>query len=483
MQTGRYAPERRTFEVHHVVAGVAACLSPVGEAVFLPPAEVEQLLTDPSRLPAATVRELKAKHFLKSAGNTPGLDRLYASRLEAKRSIAANGPELHILVPTLQCAHSCQYCQVSRALDSDGFSLSQDQLLMACDTIMESGASTLTVEFQGGDPLNRFDLVELGIEALAHHPHRRGRAIRFVIASTLHQLTPDMCRYFAQYDVKLSTSVDGPAWLHNKNRPLPSRDSYERTIEGIKLARNHLGPESVSALMTTTKASLDHPEAIVDEYVALGLREIFLRPLSHYGFARRNLPLLGYTTDAFMAFYRRALDRILRWNDRGFPIREVHASLVLNKLVSSFDAGYVDLQSPNAAGSAVLVYNYDGHVYPSDEARMLAEAGDTSFRMGLIGTPLAALTASTAAQRIAHEGSSDTDPDCRACAFKHHCAPSPVDAASASVPSRQTADTEHCRRSKALFGEMLHRLAMAREAGGNAQQLFEHWAAPAGQDA
>ncbi|MCV2438617.1 His-Xaa-Ser system radical SAM maturase HxsB [Paucibacter sp. DJ2R-2] len=481
MKFGGYAPEIRSFEVHQINETLMACLSPVGEVVFLSPIEVEQLLRDPAGLPAATVRELKSRHVLKSAGNSPGLDRLYAARLSAKRSIAANGPELHILVPTLQCAHSCQYCQVSRAIDSEGFSLTQDQLLMACDTIMDSGASSLTVEFQGGDPLNRFDLVEFGIEALAHHHNRRGRPIRFVIASTLHQLTADMCRYFAQYDVKLSTSIDGPAWLHNKNRPIPSRDSYDRTVAGIKLAVEVLGRESISALMTTTKTSLDHPEDIVDEYVSLGLHEIFLRPLSHYGFARRNLGLLGYTTNAFMAFYRRALDRILWWNDRGVPIREVHASLVLNKLIGSFDAGYVDLQSPNAAGSAVLVYNYDGHVYPSDEARMLAEAGDTSFRMGLIGTPLTTLLASEAAQRIAREGSADADKACKACSFKHHCAPSPVDAASLSGTARPTASTEHCLRSKALFGEMLQRLVATRECGGSAGVLFHAWASPAGQ--
>jgi hypothetical protein len=53
-------------------------------------------------------------------------------------------------------------------------------------------------------------------------------------------------------------------------------------------------------------------------------------------------------------------------------LREVSAAIALNKVLCPFDAGNVDLQSPTGAGIAVLVYNYDEHVYPSDESRMLA---------------------------------------------------------------------------------------------------------------
>lgn len=479
MQAGRYTPQVRKFDFRRISEDLIACISATGDLAFVSDEELALLQSAPEQLPGERIRELKAKHLLKSIGATQGLDRLYESRLAAKRNTFTTGPALHILVPTLQCAHSCQYCQVSRALDNDGFSMSPSQVLLACDHIIGSNVDTLTVEFQGGDPLNRFDLIELAMEALAHHPLRRGREIRFVVTSTLHQLTEAMCRYFAQYDVKLSTSIDGPAWLHNRNRPTPTRDAFERTVEGIELGRSILGRDSVSALMTTTRLSLSHPEEIVDTYVALGMQEIFIRPLSSYGFARKNLTLLGYTSDQFIAFYRRALDHILIWNARGAEIREVYASLILNKLTSTFDSGYVDLQSPNASGQAVLVYNYDGFVYPSDEARMLAESGDTSFRMGVIGTPQGALDASPAMQRIRCDGNADLDSDCVRCAFRHFCAPSPVDAASASATNSggTTRETDHCQRQTALFDEMLARLAHAGEHG----DTLRRWAAPIGR--
>ena len=195
--------------------------------------------------------------------------------------------------------------------------MSREDLLAACHSIFESAAPALTIEFQGGDPLLRFDLVKTAIDEILRLNEVEQRHLRFVVASTLHQVNADMCAYFKQHGVYLSTSIDGPADLHNKNRPLPSRNSHELTTRGIDLARSLVGPDAVSALMTTTRASLEHPEAIVDEYVRLGFNEIFLRPLSAYGFAQRNEKRLGYAHDEFSQFYERGFERVLHWNRQG----------------------------------------------------------------------------------------------------------------------------------------------------------------------
>ena len=54
----------------------------------------------------------------------------------------------------------------------------------------------------------------------------------------------------------------------------------------------------------------------------------------------------------------------------------------MNKIFSPFGTGYVDLQSPSGMAISAIVYNYDGDIYASDEARMLAEMGDKKFRLG-----------------------------------------------------------------------------------------------------
>ena len=114
---------------------------------------------------------------------------------------------------------------------------------------------------------------------------------------------------------------------------------------------------------------------IIDCYLEQGLREIFLRPLSPYGFAIKTKSYAAYDADRWLAFYEEGLDYILELNRRGIDFTEIYAAIILKKMLTNDDPGYVDLTSPAGIGIGALVYNYDGDVYASDEGRMLAEMG------------------------------------------------------------------------------------------------------------
>jgi len=450
-------------------------VSQSGDHAFLSAVEAELLSKSPQKLPLARRAELQSKFFLGDK-TARGFNRLLASRLLTKSETVLNGPSLHIIVTTLQCGHTCRYCQVSRSLDDAGYTISQEDLATACDSIFQSPAETLTVEFQGGDPLLRFDLIISAIERIETRNRNEGRQIRFVVASTLHQLDDESCAFLKAHGVYLSTSIDGPAYLHNRNRPIPTLDSYERTVAGIQKARALVSPDAVSALMTTTRESLPFAEEIVDEYVRLGFDEIFIRPLSDYGFARKNHNRLAYPAAEFHKFYERAFERVLYWNSKGVQLREVAASIALNKILSPFDAGYVDLQSPAGAGLAVLLYNYDGYVYPSDEARMLAESGDKSLRLGRIGDSIETLFATELQQELIRSSTSHSVDGCRDCAYNRYCGPDPIAAynqwGSFSVPVQLT---EHCHRQMWLFDFLFRRL---RDADEWFTSLAHRWAQP-----
>jgi hypothetical protein len=110
--------------------------------------------------------------------------------------------------------------------------------------------------------------------------------------------------------------------------------------------------------MTTTRNSLQHPKAIVDEYLRLDLGSLFVRELNPYGFAIKSAIALGYTTDEFLNFYKEILDHIIQVNRQGRTFSEAFASLVLTKILTPWPIGFVDLQSPSGAGIGVCLYNY-----------------------------------------------------------------------------------------------------------------------------
>lgn len=63
---------------------------------------------------------------------------------------------------------------------------------------------------------------------------------------------------------------------------------------------------------------------------------------------------------------------------------EEFAAIILRKILTPWCTGFVDLQSPAGIINSVLVYDYDGYLYASDESRMLAEEGDYTFRIGSV---------------------------------------------------------------------------------------------------
>jgi uncharacterized protein len=93
--------------------------------------------------------------------------------------------------------------------------------------------------------------------------------------------------------------------------------------KGIRRAQAVLGPERVGALMTTTEASLDRVEEIVDEYLRLNLDSIFLRPLSPYGFAIKTKAFKKYDATDWLSFYGRGLKYILEINRRGAALSRI----------------------------------------------------------------------------------------------------------------------------------------------------------------
>ena len=234
-------------------------------------------------------------------------------------------------------------------------------------------------------------------------------------------------KYCKENDVLISTSLDGPAFIHNQNRHRSENNSYELAVKGIKRSREALGPDKVSALLTTTLLSLDHPCEIVEEYFNLGFRSIFLRSISPYGFALRSPGKNRYETTQFLDFYKKALARIIEYNLNGEFFREEYATIILKKMLTPFPVGFVDLQSPSGMINNVVVFNYDGKVYATDESRMFAEMKDFTFQLGDLDIDsYEKIFYGEKAIRFSESWTNESLPGCSECAFQTYCGADPV---------------------------------------------------------
>lgn len=371
-------------------------------------------------------RSLKSRHFLYDSDDSVAFD-LLALKYRSRAEPVAAFTGLHLFVVTLRCDHSCGYCQVSRRPEDAGdFDMSAEHAEKALELVFRSPARDLKIEFQGGEPLLNLPRVAHVVERAEELGRRHGRNVQFVLASNLSRLDDEATAFCARHGVHLSTSLDGPADLHDAQRPTRGGGSHARTVEAIARARAALGHDRVSALMTTTPASLSRVEDIVDEYVRLGFSSVFLRSLSPYGFAAKSL-VRRYGVGDWLRFYERGLAHVLRVNARGYPLREDFTAILLQKILSPTGTPYVDLQSPAGIGIGALVYNYDGSVYASDEGRMLAEMGDRSFRLGHLDEDgYESMMTSEALLGPLTESLLESAPGCSDCAFLPYCGADPV---------------------------------------------------------
>lgn len=418
--------------------------------------------------------DLRARHFLTDETSRIA-PTLLSLKLRTRYERLPSFTGLHMFVVTLRCEHACPYCQVSRqSEDRLRFDMSHEAASASIDLALQSPSAQIKIEFQGGEPLLNFPLVQYIVRETKRKNERLGKNVAFVIATNLALLTEEVLVFCKEHQILISTSLDGPPFLHNANRPRPGGDSYERTISSIERARQVLGHDRVSALMTTTETSLSQARAIIDEYRQQNFPGIFLRPLSPYGFAVKTRSYQAYTTERWLAFYKEGLEYIIELNRGGATFQEYYAATILKKMLTSSDPGYVDLMSPAGIGIAAVVYNYDGTVYASDEGRMLAEMGQDRFKLGhVLENSYDEIFLSRNLLDALEASFSYSAPMCHDCAYEPYCGADPVfHYATAGDYVGRKPESDFCRRNMAIFQYLIQRM----ERDGFVKQLFMEWA-------
>ena len=417
------------FNFMRLVEGRVLIVNMAGEYLSLSDADFKKIVTHRMASASEVYSVLKAKHLIAESLTESGID-LLATKLRTKKSFLNEFTSLHMFVVTLRCNQKCLYCHASSvsSTDSGSYDMNIETAQKAVDICLKSPARSIKIEFQGGEPLLNFETIKFIVDYASKKATRDGRNIEFVLCSNLTMITDDMLAFLSENNVTLSTSLDGPAHVHNYNRRYRNGGgTYDDVMEGLERARKVLGSNKVSALMTTTRYSLDHAHDIVDEYVSRGFRTMFVRSLNPFGFARQNVYELGYSVSDFIKFYKDLLEYVISVNLRGQFLEEAFTSILLTRILTPFGTGFVDLQFPAGTGISGVIYNYDGNVYLSDEARMLAKMGDNSFCMGNVHkNDFKELFYNNKIRDLIDNTCAEGLPDCCDCAFQAYCGIDPV---------------------------------------------------------
>jgi len=378
-----------------------------------------------SGLPAELIEDLFAKSFLCEAGELDLRASLLASGLTTSMSRALARPGLFMVVPTLRCDHDCRYCQVSRApLHARDVDASLENIPAILNCIKSAMGRTAKIEFQGGEPLLRFEYIrEFIAQAMGT---LEGKDVTYVICSALGPLHGDVVDWAKKHPVTFSISLDGDSPTHNTNRPSRYFDAYANTLSKLTKLREELGRDRVSCVATVTRETLARPVELVDAYFDAGLDSLFVRPLAPFGFAAKRTGIGGYSAQEYAAFLARVLRRVIEMNTER-PFVEEATLLRLRRIYDPGFSGSVDMQSPAGFLLGALVFNYDGRVFGSDEARMLWESTKApELVLGTVSDGIAAVATNTHAARMLTDTFTCVMPGCEDCAYQPFCGADPM---------------------------------------------------------
>lgn len=414
------------FRFHRINDEKEVLVNEVGDFLIVPIGTARRIASRDIQKDEQLYEDLFANSFI-SDKPIPDLIDVLATRYRTKKSFLDDFTALHIFVVSLRCNHSCHYCQVSRVSENrQEFDISIKDLTSGIEHMFRSPSPSITMEFQGGEPLLAFDRVTFGVEYALKLNETFKKDITFVVCTNATVFTDEILEFCKEHQIIISTSLDGPEFLHNANRPKSGAKSYQMVIDGINRVRNQLGEDQVSALMTTTSLSLEYPIEIIDNYIENGFSNIFLRPISPYGFALKNSKKNKYQTEKYLEFYKKGLGYIIELNKRGLFFVEDYTTIILKKILTPFPVSYVDLQSPAGMINNVVVFNYDGYVYATDESRMLAEQGDFTFRLGHVKDNYRSVFYGEKARFLSQYWSNESLAGCADCGLQSYCGADPV---------------------------------------------------------
>lgn len=379
---------------------------------------IEELIDSTKKLPKDIEEQLISNAFIaNNEEQKVSFQKLLASSLSKKLSGALTRPYLFIVIPTLRCDHECSYCQVSRvSSNKKGFDLGNEEIPLVINKILKYGKEPYKVEFQGGEPLLRTDFIKEFVnqwEVLAPNTE-----VQFVIATSLSLLDQDFVSWMKDYPIELSISLDGSKLKHDHNRILPRKSSFDELESKLKLLDEYGLRDKVGLVSTITNETINQPIDIIEAHMSLGFEDMFVRPLSPFGLASKSYSK-GYSENDFKEYYTKLLTLLIT-EEEYENIREYNAILLLEKIFRSDTGRYVDLKTPSGHIMGALIFNYDGEVYGSDEARMIDKLYNSkSLSIGNIKDNFT--LDSTTNINLLSESFIHVNPGCEECAYLPYC--------------------------------------------------------------
>lgn len=131
------------------------------------------------------------------------------------------------LTLTHRCQMRCRYCAIKAARRD----ISEGEVRQAVDLLLTAPHKEVELQFFGGEPLLRFDLIRKAVAYAEQRARNTGKSASFLLTTNGLLLDQRKLDYFRKFPFRVLLSMDGTHATQAKNRPL--KRNKERCAPGV----------------------------------------------------------------------------------------------------------------------------------------------------------------------------------------------------------------------------------------------------------
>ena len=259
----------------------------------------------------------------------------------------------------------------------------------------------LSIGFFGGEPLLRFDLIQVLTKYIREKECETGKVATLNVTTNGILLTNSILSFFREEKINLCVSLDGAREVHNRYRcHKDGRGSFDEVVANLAQALNKLAQVQVNAVFTPeTICSLSESVRFIAQ---LGVPTIHLNP----DITAKWTP---QTFDQFQKHYEQVASFYIDCYQQN---HELAINLIDSKIIVFLKGGYTAIDRCRM-GEAEWGFAPSGNIYPCE--RLIGE--DTGVHC--LGNIHTGINSRKQCQIVSMRGSRNKE--CQSCTLQPYC--------------------------------------------------------------
>ena len=348
-----------------------------------------------------------------------------------------------VIQPSPFCNINCDYCYLPHRTSRQRMSM--DVLRRTMERVFESGlvGPKFQILWHAGEPMAvPLSWYEEAFATIGEFPGARDKIVHtFQSNGTL--VNEKWCEFIKKHDVEIGLSIDGPPFIHDHHRKTRGGEgTHAKAVRGARILREN--GISFGVVAVISDISLDHPDAIFDHFVELGIEGVGFNIEEVEG--ANEASSLSPSPEARV---REFLERVYERNKTaGFPLRirefDIARENILDPFANRGPDGYFNLETnPLAMISVDCTGNFS-----TFSPELLGQATDDygSFNFGHVEhNALFELTQNAAFEAVFADVQAGNRKCAESCEFWGVCGGASPSNKYYENGSFDSAETHHCR--------------------------------------